>query len=63
MLNVLRVEEGKSLKFGLIKIHHKKLIRRREINFLTCELFVEVGHILAMFLEDQTEYESVEKRK
>ena len=55
VLDELRIEERESLEFGLIEIHHEKLVRRREVNFLTCELLIKVRHILAMFLKRKSD--------
>lgn len=51
MLDVLGVEEGEAHKLSLVEVHHEEFVSGGEVGLLTCELFVKVADILAMFLE------------
>lgn len=45
------IQIWEAVEFILIQIHHEQFVRWRQIGFLRCELFVEVRHIFAMFLQ------------
>ena len=50
MLHELGVEEGEAHELGLVEVHHEQLVSGRQFCLLLCELLVEVGYVLAMFL-------------
>lgn len=50
VLDEFRVEERESHEFRLVQVHHEQLVGGREIGLLAGELFVEIAHVLPVFL-------------
>ena len=51
VLDVLWIEEGEAHEFGLVEVHHEKLVGGSEFSALGGELFVKVAHVFSMSLE------------
>lgn len=50
MLHEFWIEKRETHELRLIQVHHEQLVRGRQVRLLRGELFVEVAHVLAMFL-------------
>ena len=54
VLDKLGVKEGEAGELVLVEVHHEQLVGGGEVCTLTGELSVKIGHVLPVFLKEDT---------
>ena len=42
MLDVFGVDVGESIEFGLVHVHDEEFVRRCQLGYFTCELWIKI---------------------